>query len=207
MSSRSWGDFTREDYLRMIDRQWPFWASLNEFVISNGIKSAVEVGCGIGHLCFTVDSYTGIDLNQALLDGNEAFYRRGRWLCGDWLTTDGLEGDLFLASSVIAHCESFQVFLEKALSLPCRYFVVSFSKGLRDYERIQKHPTGEFFENYYCRADVEAFLYGLPGPGSWAIYDFPLSRRERQARMASVLVIDRTGECKLDMWEKRALYA
>lgn len=205
MKAKAWMDHTRDDYLRMIDRQWPFWSALDEFVLANGIRSVVEVGCGIGQLCFRVDSYVGIDINRSVLSDNELFYRRGTWLCGDWLAMHGLAGELFLASAVIEHCESFQVFLEKALTLPHLYAVVTFSKGLREKELIQQHPTGPFHENYYCRADVEAWLSGKLGTGRWRIYDFPLSRRARQARMESVLVIDRTGVCQLEMWSKGAL--
>lgn len=177
----AWETFRREDYLRMLDRQWPFWSAVTEFVLKNGISSVVEVGCGIGHLCHSVDSYVGIDLNQTVLDGNELFYRRGTWLCRDWLEGDGLMlADLFLSAATLEHSETPERFLETMFRWQWRYAVVTFPERMR--AAIKKWAVRE-------------------------IYDLPLSRRPRQARQVSVLVIDRTGVAEMEMWSRRALNA
>lgn len=178
-----WGEHAREEYLLMIDRNWPFWSAVNEFVLVNGIKSVVEVGCGIGQLCHWVDSYTGIDLNQTVLTNNDLFYRRGTWICGDWLEWDGLPAELFLAATVLEHMKSPETVLEKVLKMPGIYAVMTFPVRMR--------------------ATIQAFLEHRCS--NWHIYDLPLSRRPRQAKQVSVLVIDRTGVAQLDMWSKRAL--
>jgi len=207
MTAKPWNEITREDYLRMIDRHWPFWLTLAEFILVNKPRSIVEIGCGLGPMCYLVDEYTGIDLNQTVLTNNELFYRRGKWIQGDWLEMEGLEGELFLASSMIEHAETFQLFLEKALRVPFKYAVMTFHKGLREKEQLERHPTGPFWENYYSRADVEAWLSSRFKFGSvrWVLYDFPFSRRRRQIQRESILVIDRTGVGQLDMFSKRAL--
>lgn len=179
---KPWTEFTREDYLVMLDRQWPFWLALHEFIVLNGIKSIVEVGCGIGHLCHSVEQYVGIDINQAVLSSNETFYRRGEWFCEDWMTTDACTPptDLFLAATTLEHCESPERFVEKMLKCQWRYAVVTIPERLRG--KVKTAWSGD------CR-----------------LYDLPVSRRPRQVRRVSVLVIDRTGVAKSDMWSRRAL--
>lgn len=181
-----WASFTREDYLRMIDRQWPFWSALDEFVLRNGISSAVEVGCGIGHLCHRIDAYTGIDVNQSILTSNERLYRKGTWLCGDWMTMDWMSGELFLAVTVLEHIAAPLKFLDKSLKMPFNYAVVTFPARMRD--------------------SIEAWAKERLW-SEWSLFDLPVSRRPRQVRQVCVLVIDRVGGFNLEMWNRKALHA
>lgn len=194
----------RDEYLRMLDRHRPLWSALHEFVYANGIKSMVEVGCGVGALCEAVDDYTGIDMNSQVLQDNASFYGKGEWIEADWMTLPvrSLEADLFLSASLIEHCESFEPFLKKMRDAETDYDIVTFHKGLRDKETILHQRTDRrFFDNFYSSADVERWLKDNVA-GDWRIYTLPMSRRIR-ARWDSVLVIDWTGEANLEMWEKR----
>jgi hypothetical protein len=202
-----WTTIPRDEYLRMLDRHRPFWAAMMEFVFVNKVRSVIEAGCGVGALSYSVDEYMGIDTNGEVLRDNELFYRRGVWVKSDWMDMDlrVLAADLFLSASLIQHCKSFETFMERVVVLPVSYAVVTFHKGLRDEEVIQVDRKSVFFDNLYSRADVEAWLASNLGSVRWSLFDIPVSRRKRQHRMESVLVIDRTGTAQLDMWSKRDL--
>lgn len=203
----AWPTIERGHYLNMLDRHRPLWSALHEFVYANGIRSVIEAGCGVAALCTTVDSYTGIDINPQVLRDNEAFYGTGDWIDDDWLAMDvsGRQADLFVSTSLIEHCESYEPFLRQVMSLSLKYAVVTFHKGLRDAETIRLQRTNHrFFDNFYCREHVERWLTENAA-GKWSIFMLPVSRtqRTRRKRWDSVLVIDWTGRAKLDMWEKR----
>jgi hypothetical protein len=195
----------RDAYLRMLDRHRPFWAAMHEFVYANRVKSIIEAGCGVAELCESVDSYTGIDMNSQVLEDNESFYGKGCWLDENFLEMDfngRCQAEMFLSASLIEHCESFEPFLEKVLSLQLEYAVITFHKGLRDKEKIRHQRTDHrFFDNFYCRADVVKWLtYNVTE--HWRIFTLPVSRQLKD-RWDSVLVIDWTGKANLEMWEKR----
>lgn len=183
---KPWTETTREDYLVMLDRQWPFWTALGEFVLRNRVKSIVEVGCGIGHLCHSVETYVGFDVNQAILYDNEMFHRRGKWVCNDWMKEqdEPQPFDLFLSATTLEHCEEPGAFLEKMHRHQWRYAVVTIPERMRDWtEGTAKGRAG-------CH-----------------LFDLPLSRRPRQVKQVSVLVLDRTALADLGMWSRRALNA
>jgi hypothetical protein len=150
----------------------------------------------------------GIDTNAQVLRDNESYYGKGTWINDDWLAmkVSGLRADLFLSMCLIEHCESFQPFLRQMMTFrSLKYAVITFHKGLRDKEVIRLDRLNSFFDNLYCRADVERWLNDNLWNGEWNIFTLPLSRspRMRKSRWDSVLVIDWTGNAKLDMWEKR----
>ncbi len=207
LSAIKWPTIKRDYYLRMIDRHLPLWAAMVEFAVINSIKSAVEIGCGIGTLCQSIDGYTGIDTNAAILRENQLFHRgRGTWINEDWrnLQPAGMRADLFVSSELIEHCESFEPMLEWVSTLPVKYAVVTFHKGLRRVAKTQRTDS-LFFNNYYCRTDVDQWRSQNMTEANWQIYKLPLSRsrEHRRRRWDSVLVIDRTREADLSMWEKR----
>ena len=194
----------RDQYLRMLDRHRPLWSALTEFVAANGIVSVIEAGCGVAELWHAVDAYTGIDINPKVLRDNELFYGKGDWRNDDWLAMDvnGLQADLFVSASLIEHCETYEPFLQKLVSMRLKYAVVTFHKGLRDKEVIRHQETDRrFFDNFYCRADVERWLTENVD-ARWEIFTLPLSARMRSRRWDSVLVIDWTGTSNMGMWEK-----
>ncbi len=196
----------RWQYLRMLDRHRPFWTAMHEFVYANGIKSIVDAGCGVGEMCESVESYTGIDTNVQVLEDNLSFYGKGAWYKADWTEVNyaHIAPDLFLSASLIEHCKSFGPFLEKVLSLRRKYAVVTFHKGLRDQEKIRRQRKDRrFFDNSYSRADVERWLE-CNVSGKWRIFTLPIARTPKMRdRRDSVLVIDWTGKANLEMWEKR----
>ena len=201
-----WPAIKRDQYLRMMDRHVPFGSALLQFVSANKVGSVVEIGCGVAHLSHFVDEYVGIDTNADVLRANDVFYSCGRWINKDWRYVDpsNMRADLAVASSLIEHCESFEPLLEWMIALPSLYSVVTFHKGLRSSANIRRDRTGPLFDNYYCRADLEAWL-GSNVDWAWHLYDLPLSRSRFLHRRESVLVIDRTGKADLSMWSKRAL--
>ncbi len=196
----------RWQYLRMFDRHRPFWTAMHEFVYANGIRSIVDAGCGVGELCESVEHYTGIDTNAQVLEDNSAFYGKGVWCNADWMVMHpkNLQADLFLAASLIEHCESFELFLVNMLALRMKYAVVTFHKGLRDKERIRHQRNDHrFFDNFYSRYEVEKWL-SLNVLAPWRIFTLPIARTPKMHdRFDSVLVIDWTGKANLEMWEKR----
>ncbi len=196
----------RWQYLRMLDRHRPFWSAMHEFVYANGIESMIDVGCGVGELCESVVSYTGIDTNAQVLEDNYELYGKGVWCNVDWMEipTDGLTVDLLLAASLIEHCESFENFLTMVLAVQLKYAVVTFHKGLRDKELIRRQRNdNRFFDNFYSRAEVERWLSrNVWAP--WRIFTLPIARTPKMRdRFDSILVIDWTGKANLEMWEKR----
>jgi len=200
-----WPTIKRDDYLRMADRHLPFSAALTQFIVANKVKSIVEIGCGPANLSHLVDDYTGIDTNEEVLRDNALNYGHGTWINDDWRNVSAPRADLFVSSSVIEHCESFEAFLTWMLALSGPYIVVTFHKGLRGSARIRRDKTVPFFDNYYRRADVERWL-SRNVYGQWNLYDLPLSRARFRNRKDSVLVIDRTGKADLSMWEKKELH-
>ncbi len=148
----------------------------------------------------------GIDTNAQALKDNRLLYGKGSWCNDDWMEMNYslIETDLFLSASLIEHCESFEPFLEKMLSLRAKYAVVTFHKGLRDQELIRRQRNDDrFFDNFYSRADVERWLSrNILAP--WRIFTLPIARTPKMRdRFDSVLVIDWTGKANLEMWEKR----
>jgi len=202
-----WPTIRRDDYLRMADRHLPFSAALMRFIVTNKVKSIVEIGCGPANLSHLVDDYTGIDTNEEVLRDNALNYGHGTWINDDWRNVDAttLMVDLFVSSSVIEHCESFEPFLEWVNRLASPYSVVTFHKGLRNRARIRRDKLPPLFDNHYCRADVQGWL-SRNIYGQWNLYDLPLSRARFRNRKDSVLVIDRTGKADLSMWEKKELH-
>lgn len=200
-STVAWPTIPRDEYLRMLDRHRPFWSAIHEFVYANGVSSVIEAGCGAAQFCPSVKSYTGIDTNAKVLKDNERFYQTGAWINGDWLAMDvsRMQADLFLSSSLIEHCESFEPFLRQVTLLERKYAVVTFHKGLRARTTIDiRHG---FYDNFYSRAEVQKWLEANVY-GKWRIFTLPLSRA-KSSRWDSVLVIDWVGDAKLEMWEKR----
>ena len=202
----NWPDIQRDDYLRMLDRHRPLSASISEFICANRVRSVIEAGCGIGELSYSVDAYTGIDLNARILNENQQFCENGTWLNDDWLTMDlsSMRADMFVATSLIEHCESFETFLERVSRLYVKYAVITFHKGLRDTATIRMDRSNSFFDNLYCQADVEKWLRENL-KADWYIFRLPLSRskRMRSVRWDSVLVIDWTKNARMEMWAKR----
>jgi len=200
-----WPTIQRDEYLRMADRHLPFWGALVKFVSANKIASVIELGCGVAHLSHLVDQYTGIDTNGEVLRANESFYGHGTWISSDWRNLDpkSLRADLFVASSVIEHCEAFEPLLKWVISLPVLYSVVTFHKGLQDSENIRRDKVPPFFDNFYCRADVERWMRNVDC--EWRLYDLPLSRTHLRRRRDSVLVIYRNRKADLSMWLRRAV--
>jgi len=198
----------------MYSRHKLLWGALREFIRANGVSSLVEAGCGAAVLAGAVDTYVGIDMNASVLAENEANGGDDDWwIHDDWHAVDVHEfsTDMFLAASLIEHCESYEPFLTHVLKMPSlKYAVVTFHKGLRDIAVTRTKPwsrdgkSGQWFDNYYCQADVEQWLEDNISDADWYIYNLThsVSYEGKKKWWDSVLVIDWTGVAQLEMWGK-----
>ncbi len=133
------------NWLRYGPRQYEWWRQtytsvfdfIREFIRTEGIETALEIGGGAGYIGQWCRRYVSIDVNQTIVD--IARTRGIKTICADWLTVNlcdyGIKpGDfeLIIACDVIEHYPPSFDFVEKMLRLKPRWVLLSFFLGLSE---------------------------------------------------------------------------
>jgi SAM-dependent methyltransferase len=198
----------------MLRRHRLTWAALREFIVANEVSSLIEVGCGAAYLAADVDRYTGIDVNQNVLEDNKRRYGdTPKWMCEDWHQIDvgTMDADLLLSMALIEHCESYEAFLEQVFRVRAlKFAIITFHKGLGDVSEAHRKAwnresrSGHWCDNYYCQSDVAAWLDAHLRNAVWKIYTIQHTHHQRPNERLwwdSVLCIDWTRNGNWTMWE------
>ena len=126
------------------------------------IKTAADVGCGVGHKTATMKaslpkaSITGFDFSKTAIDaGNKAYSKKGlKYECNDITKKNyNKKYDLIAAFDVLEHIDKWEEMVEKLIKVDNHYLLFSFPVGrMRPYEKKIGH-----FRNFK-RGQMEEFL-------------------------------------------------
>lgn len=176
-ATADWYDRRREGHPEL-------WAWIECFIRAHDVRSMIEVGGGYGWAKRFVDLYLGIELNP----------RWGGWsfpdseiINADFCKLDPqvvlsifAQFDLLLAAAVVEHVEHYEVFLTKCLDCAPRWILISFFRGLdRDRNHFCRRASvdsnwsqagGVYYDNFYARAPLEAWLDAHVGPGRYQFH-------------------------------------
>jgi len=89
--------------------------SVKDFILSNNIKSVVDLGCGdffIGkQIAIVVENYVGIDVAPSLIEFNNKKFGGDNisFICADITSDDLPEGTLCLVRQVLQHMSNAQI--------------------------------------------------------------------------------------------------
>ncbi len=161
-----------EWYLGRKDGHPDLWRYVERFVCKYNVKSMVEIGGGHGYASELVEQYTGIERSHRTVEDGRRRYPQHTFLHDDWITMDTAAiprlADLILACAVVEHCESYEAFISRALSVSPGAIVVSFFRGL-DRARNEFHKRtsadtewseagGVYYDNFYSRNQLTQWL-------------------------------------------------
>jgi hypothetical protein len=160
------GHFGDAWYRKIQAHHIPLWSFVNNFIKQHKVQSIFEVGGGPAPLRSTVSKYTNVDVNEKYRKESTQTFKQ---ITADFSTLNVLNEetpDLFLGMGVVEHCEHYNRFIEKALSLNPKYIIISFFFGLdRNKDEIRKRMSGRgvdgcqpYWINRYSKAGLEEFL-------------------------------------------------
>lgn len=137
------------------------------------IKSALEIGCGLGDHSLLFEDYTGIDLSPQAIENAKKRFKQN-FECIDFMQFhQDKKYDLVFSHSVIDHVTELEFFIERCVELSNKYVYISsyqnFYPNLAENRLVHDENTNCYYVEFSDQA-----MYKI-----LAKYNYLIKRLER----------------------------